>query len=54
VFGFVSAGIAVGSAVAPIPFGWLLDTGRPEWVFYLIAIFMMVALFTVFVPKSRA
>ena len=54
VFGFVSAGIAVGSAVAPIPFGWLLDTGRPEWVFYLIAIFMVVALFTVFVPKSRA
>jgi MFS transporter, FSR family, fosmidomycin resistance protein len=54
VFGFVSAGIAAGSAVAPIPFGWLLDTGRPEWVFYLIAIFMLVALFTVFVPKSRA
>ncbi len=54
VFGFVSAGIAAGSAVAPIPFGWLLDTGRPQWVFYLIAIFMLVALFTVFVPKSRA
>jgi MFS transporter, FSR family, fosmidomycin resistance protein len=54
VFGFVSAGIAAGSAVAPIPFGWLLDTGRPEWVFYLIAIFMLIALFTVFVPKSRA
>jgi MFS family permease len=54
VFGFVSAGIAAGSAVAPIPFGWLLDTGRPQWVFYLIAIFMLIALFTVFVPKSRA
>jgi MFS transporter, FSR family, fosmidomycin resistance protein len=54
VFGFVSAGIAAGSAIAPIPFGWLLDTGRPEWVFYLIAIFMVIALFTVFVPKGRA
>jgi MFS transporter, FSR family, fosmidomycin resistance protein len=54
VFGFVSAGIAAGSAIAPIPFGWLIDTGRPEWVFYLIAIFMVIALFTVFVPKSRA
>ena len=39
-FGFVSAGISVGSAVAPIPFGWLLDSGRPAFVFYLIAAFM--------------
>jgi MFS transporter, FSR family, fosmidomycin resistance protein len=52
VFGFVSAGIATGSAVAPIPFGWLIDTGRPAWVFYLIAIFMLVALVTVSVPKA--
>src|SRR5215212_6808159 len=52
VFGFVSMGISVGSAVAPIPFGWLLDTGRSEWVFYLIAIFMTVALVTVVVPKE--
>jgi MFS family permease len=54
VFGFVSAGIAAGSAIAPIPFGWLLDIGRPEWVFYLIAVFMLVALVTVIVPKSTA
>jgi MFS family permease len=52
VFGFVSTGISIGSAVAPIPFGWLLDTGRSDWVFYLIAIFMIVALVTVVVPKS--
>ncbi len=52
VFGFVSAGISAGSAVAPIPFGLLLDAGRPEWVFYLMAIFMLVALVTVLVPKT--
>jgi len=52
VFGFVSMGISVGSAIAPIPFGWLLDTGRADWVFYLIAIFMTVALVTVVVPKD--
>ena len=46
VFGFVSAGIATGSAVAPIPFGLLLDAGRPEWVFYLIIVFMGIALAT--------
>lgn len=53
VFGFVSAGIAAGSAVAPIPFGMMLDAGRPEWVFYLIAIFTVVALATVLAPKKR-
>jgi MFS family permease len=52
VFGFVSAGIAVGSAIAPIPFGYLIDIGSPEWVFYLMAVFMMIALFTVAVPKK--
>jgi MFS family permease len=52
VFGFVSAGIMVGSTLAPIPFGYLLDIGRPEWAFYLIAIFMTVALFTVLTPKE--
>jgi MFS family permease len=53
VFGFVSAGIAAGSAIAPIPFGMLLDAGRPQWVFYLIALFMLVALVTVLAPKRR-
>jgi MFS family permease len=52
VFGFVSAGISVGSAVAPIPFGYLLDTGRAEWVFYLMAIFMTIALVAVLTPKD--
>ena len=52
VFGFVSSGIAGGAALAPIPFGYLLDIGKPQWVFYLLAIFMVVALFTVMIPKN--
>ncbi len=54
VFGFVSAGIAAGGALSPILFGFVMDLGRPEWVFYLIAVFMAVALFTVLVPKANA
>lgn len=54
VFGFVSAGIVAGAAVAPVPFGYLIDIGRPEWVFYLIAVFMLICLFTVIVPKDIA
>ena len=53
VFGFVSAGIAAGSALAPIPFGYLLDAGRPEWVFYLIVGFMIIALTTLALQRGR-
>jgi FSR family fosmidomycin resistance protein-like MFS transporter len=52
VFGFVSAGIVGGAALTPIPFGYLLDIGKPEWVFYLLSIFMIVALVTVIIPKN--
>ena len=34
VFGFVSAGIAAGAAVAPAIFGAIMDAGDPAWVFY--------------------
>lgn len=54
VFGFVSAGIAAGSALAPIPFGLLLDSGRPAWVFYLIVGFMGIALTTLALQRGRA
>jgi FSR family fosmidomycin resistance protein-like MFS transporter len=44
VFGFVTSGIALGSALAPIPLGWLIDIGRPQYVFYALAGFMALAL----------
>lgn len=52
IFGFVSAGIAAGSAIAPIAYAYTVQIGRPEWVFYLTAVMMIVALLTVFVPSS--
>ena len=51
VFGFVTSGIAVGSALAPLPLGWLIDIGRPAWVFYLLALFMAVAVLTGATPR---
>jgi MFS family permease len=53
VFGFVSAGIAAGGAVAPALFGVIMDAGRPAWVFYLIAVFMVIAMFSIAMPKPR-
>jgi MFS family permease len=52
VFGYVSAGITAGSALAPIPFGYLIDNGHPAWVFYLISIFMVISLVTVATPRK--
>ena len=52
VFGFVSAGMAAGSAISPMMFGFVMDLGRPEWVFYLMVIFMVVAIGTVMTPKE--
>ncbi len=54
VFGFVSAGMAAGSAISPMMFGFVMDLGRPEWVFYLMVIFMVVAIGTVMIPKERS
>ncbi len=54
VFGFVSAGMAAGSAISPMMFGYVMDLGKPEWVFYLMVIFMVVAIATVMTPKEPA
>ena len=44
VFGFVSAGLPLGSAVTPVPFGFLIDQGGAEYVFVLSAGFLLVSL----------
>ena len=37
VFGFVSAGLPLGSAITPVPMGWLIDIGHPELVLPVVA-----------------
>jgi MFS transporter, FSR family, fosmidomycin resistance protein len=44
VFGFVSAGLPLGSAITPIPFGYLIDKGHPEMVLTLVAGILFVSL----------
>ncbi|MFL5285309.1 MAG: MFS transporter [Rhodopila sp.] len=45
VFGFVSAGLPLGSAVTPVPFGLLIDKGHPDLVLALVAIILLLSLF---------
>jgi len=46
VFGFVSTGLDVGGASAPLAFGWILDQGRPTLMFFAAAAIMMVTMIT--------
>jgi FSR family fosmidomycin resistance protein-like MFS transporter len=45
VFGFVSSGLPLGSAITPVPFGMLIDHGHPELVLVLVAVILLLSLF---------
>ena len=44
VFGFVSAGLPLGSALTPVPFGMLIDHHHPELVLILVAVLLLASL----------
>jgi len=51
-FGFVSSGASIGGAAAPIVFGWLVDIGRPDVIFYLLILFTLLCVGASIVPKE--
>lgn len=52
VFGFVSSGLPLGQALTPVPFGFLIDAGRPDLVLALVAGLLLLSLF--FMGGARA
>ncbi len=54
VFGFVSAGLPLGSALTPVPFGFLIDRGHPELILVLVAALLLASLFCVGTARSTA
>jgi len=54
VFGFVSTGFNIGGVVTPMLFGWMIDHGRPDWVFITVIAVILVSLFTVITRKRPA
>jgi MFS family permease len=52
VFGFVSTGLPLGSAVTPVPFGLLIDHGHAEFVLVLAAAFLLASI--LFMGSARA
>ena len=51
-FGFVSAGLPLGNALTPVPFGFLIDMGRPDLVLVLVAVILLASL--LFMGSARA
>jgi MFS family permease len=54
VYGFVYSGLDLGSVVAPVYFGWLLDGGGPQWVFLSSAAVLVVTILTVLQLPARS
>src|SRR5437764_197741 len=52
VFGFVSAGLSLGGAITPVPYGMLIDAGRPDLVLVVVAGLWLASL--LFVGSARA
>ena len=44
VFGFVSAGLALGGAIMPVPYGMLIDSGHADLVLVVVAALWLVSL----------
>ena len=54
VFGFVSAGLPCGQALTPVPFGFLIDHGRPELVLVLAAGLLVLSIFCAGTARGMA
>jgi MFS transporter, FSR family, fosmidomycin resistance protein len=54
VFGFVSAGLPLGSALTPMPFGMLIDHGHPQLILVLVAALLLASLLCVGTARSVA
>ena len=53
-FGFTSSGLALGNAITPAIFGWVMDNADPRWVFWGSAACMLIALLTYAETRRQA
>ncbi len=53
VFGFVSAGLPLGSALTPVPFGFLIGAGYPAMVLLLVAAVMAASVLVAAAARGR-
>jgi MFS family permease len=46
VFGFVTTGFNIGGIIAPLMFGYVMDSGQPRGVFFLVGVLSLLAILT--------
>jgi MFS family permease len=54
VFGFVFSGQTIGQAIAPLLFGFMIDTGAPAWIFYVSALFTIFCMIVVVISAKHS
>lgn len=54
VFAFVSIGLNVGSAITPVVFGYMIDIGRVQEVFYAMAVILFLGIATVGITRWKS
>lgn len=54
VFGFVFSGQTIGQAIAPLMFGFMIDSGVPAWIFYTSAVFTVFCMVVVLVSAKHS
>lgn len=52
-FGFVSSGASIGGSLAPVLFGYFIDIGRPDLVFYVLIGFTILCVGASVAPKEH-
>jgi MFS transporter, FSR family, fosmidomycin resistance protein len=53
VFGFVTTGFNIAGIVAPLIFGWMMDQGNPQAIFFASAAFGLASILTVIIGTAR-
>lgn len=54
VFGFVFSGQTIGQTVAPLLFGFMIDSGVPGWIFYTSAVFTILCMLVVLISAKHS
>ena len=53
-FGFVSTGLGLGAALAPVMCGWIMDNSRPDFVFYALAVMALGAVAVILAERKTS
>jgi len=51
--GMIGTGAAIGGATAPVMFGWIMDIGEPQWIFYVVGVCFALTTVIILIPMSK-